>query len=448
MLLLIFTSCVTSKVIDYSYTDYIPILDGGVTTYREFGYLRHTSNLTSYYDIVNENQRLIDLFPQSHVKKILISDTEHIDRLLSAVNIHHRHARSLNFIGTALKIIAGTPDFDDFEDSRLKLEQLIASNDKQIQINTKIQIQIVKLTEAVNAILADTKKHQIDSGNLFEILMSRNRMVMFDLQNLMMTITLAKANITNPMILDSDDIKLLVNNLHSTNISVSEILSISSLKILQNLNSVHFIIKYPICEAPCKRISVFPVPHSGKIINFADENTVAECKDKTYAVKMCIPSMTTMFCKITNKTTCAQELVSGTIAHCETQFNHLEPVVEIDDGLVIVNDATVIIKETNDMEKRINGTYLLTFENTIHINGTVYVNRNNILKRNPGTPTFPMINITQHLKTLSLPMLHEMNLDNLNHISQIKEETKTQYLPSPALLHFPYSFFAMLRFPL
>lgn len=78
--------------------------------------------------------------------------------------------------------------------------------------------------------------------------------------------------------------------------------------------------------------------------------------------------MTTMFCKIANKTTCAQELVSGTIAHCETQFNQLEPVVEIDDGLVIVNDATVIIKETNDMEKRINGTYLLTFENTIHIN--------------------------------------------------------------------------------
>lgn len=216
------------------------------------------------------------------MKKNLIYDTEHIDRLLSAVNIHHRHARRLNFIGTAFKIIAGTPDFDDFEDSRLKLEQLIASNDKQIQINTKIQIQIVKLTEAINGILADTKKHQIDSG--------RNRMVLFDLQNLMMTITLAKANITNPMILDNDDIKLLVNNLHSTNICVSEILSISSLKILQDLNSLHFIIKYPICEAPCQRISVFPVPHSGKIINFADENTVAECKDKTYVVKMCTPS--------------------------------------------------------------------------------------------------------------------------------------------------------------
>lgn len=37
---------------------------------------------------------------------------------------------------------------------------------------------------------------------------------------------------------------------------------------------------------------------------------------------------------------------------CRTQFNHLDPVVEIDDGLVIVNDATVIIKEADDMEKK------------------------------------------------------------------------------------------------
>lgn len=65
---------------------------------------------------------MIDLFPQSHVKKILISDTEHIDRLLSAVNIHHRHARSLKFTGTALKIIAASSNIDDIEDSRLKLE--------------------------------------------------------------------------------------------------------------------------------------------------------------------------------------------------------------------------------------------------------------------------------------------------------------------------------------
>ncbi len=43
-------------------------------------------------------------FQQSKMKTILESDIGHIETPLETVNIHHRHAISINILGTALKI--------------------------------------------------------------------------------------------------------------------------------------------------------------------------------------------------------------------------------------------------------------------------------------------------------------------------------------------------------
>jgi len=47
------------------------------------------------------------------MRKLLDVDTDHLKTLLSVLKIHHRVARSLDFLGTALKVVAGTPDAAD-----------------------------------------------------------------------------------------------------------------------------------------------------------------------------------------------------------------------------------------------------------------------------------------------------------------------------------------------
>jgi len=42
----------------------------------------------------------------------------------------------------------------------------------------------------------------VDTGHLYETLLSRNRMLTMELQNLMMAISLLKVNIVSPNILD------------------------------------------------------------------------------------------------------------------------------------------------------------------------------------------------------------------------------------------------------
>lgn len=99
----------TTKLIDYSGSDYIPIEDGDVIIWQDFDYLRHTSNLTIYLEIADETEKLMEHFPSSHMVKILESDIKRIRSLLQSLYVHHRHARSINILGTALKIIAGLP---------------------------------------------------------------------------------------------------------------------------------------------------------------------------------------------------------------------------------------------------------------------------------------------------------------------------------------------------
>lgn len=59
------------------------------------------------------------------MRKLLDVDTEHLSTMFSDIAIHHRMARSLDFLGSALKVVAGTPHAAD-------LAQLVESSNRQV----------------------------------------------------------------------------------------------------------------------------------------------------------------------------------------------------------------------------------------------------------------------------------------------------------------------------
>lgn len=52
------------------------------------------------------------------------------------MNTHHIQV-FICILGTALKIVAGTPDFEDFEKLKFNQQRLIESIDRQTIINTR-----------------------------------------------------------------------------------------------------------------------------------------------------------------------------------------------------------------------------------------------------------------------------------------------------------------------
>jgi len=79
------------------------------------------------------------------------------------------------------------------------------------------------------------KTKQISTENLYENLLSRNRIIISELEALMLSVTLSKIGIINPVILDSNDLQNVINE-HSTNITITELMEVAQIKVLLDNN--------------------------------------------------------------------------------------------------------------------------------------------------------------------------------------------------------------------
>ncbi|XP_070066032.1 uncharacterized protein [Drosophila virilis] len=71
------------------------------------------------------------------MRKLLSVDASHFRDLLEAPGAHNRVERSLDFLGTALKLVAGTPVASDFEKTKFTELQLVNSNNRQLSAEIK-----------------------------------------------------------------------------------------------------------------------------------------------------------------------------------------------------------------------------------------------------------------------------------------------------------------------
>jgi len=227
-----------------------------------------------------------------------------------------------------------------------------------------------------------------------------------ELQNLMLAITLAKANIVSPNILDHADLKSVWFE-EPTDTPIADLMSISSVKVLQSANMLYFIISFPKIEHTCKKITVYPVAHKNHMLRI-ENNIIAECQDQIYALENCTATPKTTFCQRSTASSCAKDLHTGGVAHCELQPS--------------INDAAAEVCIDNGTVSWVHGTQLIIFNKWVTVNGTKYINRNSVQNRFPGIAASPLLNVTGHQDVLSLPYLHRLNERNLETIQEVRDE--------------------------
>jgi len=69
----------------------------------------------------------------------------------------------------------------------------------------------------------------------------------------MLVVTLAKIYIVSPNILDHADLSQTERLKEPTNIPIGDLMSVSSVKVLQSNNALHFIIKFPVIKLPVRK---------------------------------------------------------------------------------------------------------------------------------------------------------------------------------------------------
>lgn len=258
----------SAKVLDYSESYFIAIKDGDATIYDDFKYIVHRTNLTEYEQILAENMELLKNFMDKRETDLIMDQNRQIQRSLRILFGNKRHARSLDFIGSALKFIAGTPDRNDFDLLKTKDDMLIQNNNRQTVVNSALQDKINELTERINLIQRGTKDSNVintDELLFLELLSTRNGEIIFFLNQLTLSITLAKKNVVNPVILDNAEISYILEN-EMIPVNLNSLLKASSVSVYQTNNTIYYIMKVPMVKRKCKLLKIYPVVHNNTVI--------------------------------------------------------------------------------------------------------------------------------------------------------------------------------------
>lgn len=395
--------------------------------------LIHEINLDRYETFINDVLPIINSQPTNrHILfPLLQHELQQIQELLH--NLKPRHTkRSLNFLGSAWKWIAGNPDHDDFITIKEKVTDVLKNNNKQVIINDLYNERINNITRIQNEIQNLLKENNNVNLEAINNIQYRIKLVKEELENLSYAIHWAKLGIINTIILSKKEIQLAINTLINQKLpyaTIEEALDFSEIKILTNGSVILYIINIPLTtETNYEQLLIKPV----KIRNFVTEILFKEIIKKDQEIygisKECKKYNNLSICKSNNivslgNDTCIPHLLNSMTAECNfTNSQHIPTIEEIGTGILLLNQFTGCLEAGNSTHN-LNGTYLIKFNNiTVNINGHTFISRE-VSSINPLPAILQQSSKDKKFRELlSLEMMKELHINNTQEIENLRSE--------------------------
>lgn len=345
-----------SDIVNYSTDDYVLLEDtDNLFLYETYGEVFHVTNLSFYNDIF-ENELNFFKNRNSTIDWEITMELNLIKTLLSQLTPHKVFTRSINELGTIFKWITGTPDHEDMITIQTKVNELIQNNNQQNQINSAIFKEVTKIT---------TLLRNIKINQEFLLKKYRLKLLSLDLQNLLDTITFSKARILNPKILNKEDMIKIFNH-EKLNITLIDLLDVSSFSIISFQGLIIVFIKYPTINHNCKLYHAKAISQTdGKLFV---NNKIANCNNTFYLINNFKKEIYNSFAQIMYTPNCFVNLLNEQFTTCKKLSEKNKPIEIITDGAILVS-GTNCINET-----WLTGTYLVTFKTIVIIKNITYTN--------------------------------------------------------------------------
>lgn len=330
-------------ITDYSKEDYILIEDGKVAIYNNTGELFHTTNISYYKELIDS----ID--PRSTGKELQLK-ISFANKLANQLTMA-RTKRGIDELGKLWKWISGTPDHEDQINIETKLKELIISNNKQFEVNSKLFKSIQQI--------ANGEYHDKDEQNY--LLISH---IIIELTEVINTINLSKNNILNTIIFNQEEIKEIIK-IEPKEILLIDVLDASVFHIIQTKDIIVTYIKYPIINGIGKHFKTFSVhTPDGKLVIPTDVTLYKN----SYTTNNCKQELNIKICEYMKKQNCLTNLLNKNKSNC-TKILEKNPTINIINHNHIVTSGEVFINN-----ETYYGTQLIQYTGTIKINNQLFVN--------------------------------------------------------------------------
>lgn len=383
----------------------------------------HVINLTLYENLAN---KIISDLPKDAFQDPLFPHIQYsnnnIKKYLTNLRPKKRFRRSIDWLGSAWKWIAGTPDKHDMTIVEEHINNVLKNTNQQVIINQNIG-------DKINEVIRDFNKINKSLKSTVEDAVFNLQHIEEDLKNIVYAIHWSKQDIINPQLLNQQEMELIFKKTNNNQLSyamIEETLNFASIKIAADIENVIYIVNLPLTGSSNFEVLTL---RNNKRQNPAIElpfNTILYNHEFIYGITQpCKLISRTHLCNnknlrdITNST-CIPKIIRGQTATCKKLARSSSTVIEeLDEGIIFLNNFQGKIKGSCG-ENNLNGTFIIKYNNcSIEINDQWYSSQETKIT---AVPQIYQTNWQHNLNQseLSLDELQELHLNNTQIIELIK----------------------------
>lgn len=238
------------QILDYTNSQLVTLKDDTARIQEGTFKIIHLIDLTEYDKMTTEIEGIINnnITRTQELYPFLVHELYQIRTLIARITPKIKRKRSLDFIGSTLKWIAGNPDHHDLEIINDDLRNLTESNNRQVTINKilieKINEQNLRSNQLMKVVKDNTNiKLELSLRTKYQL-----RLIKEELLNIEYALHWAKSYIVNSFILSNIEIKTIediVKHEGIPNINIEEELEFTDINIAVNGSMIVYILSLP-----------------------------------------------------------------------------------------------------------------------------------------------------------------------------------------------------------
>lgn len=387
----------------------------------------HIINLDEYATITeNVTKKIEKHIHPGQTKQIIDYHLAQIqERLFELKSVERRPRRSIDWIGSAWKWIAGSPDASDWNSILKSQNAIISNNNDQYKINAqllKTTNEVVRKTNEIilrmNEISSGKEAERIEQGTLNQILILKDA-----INEIVRACQLAKSGTINTNLLDRTEVESIVKEMETLPYANAiEAMEYGTPSIYANESTLLYVLSIPkLKRDPYHRLIVRPTIRNGKQIDLPF-NEVLVSQNETFGVKApCLNINKVTVCRQSSldhlgEETCVPRLLKGGSANCSYRKTKIQIVEMITANAVFLTNFKGVVKSLQNSET-LNGTYLIQlFNESVMINNETFLSTS-ISKIQPLPPV--LTSLTNERLLVDIDQVHNITLHNIDSIKYL-----------------------------
>lgn len=351
-----------------------------------------------------------------------------------------RKRRSINWIGSAWKWIAGNPDAADWDQILRAEEKIALNNNQQYKINNKIFGITAEITGKINLLISRVNNGIKDSisGRIEQDILNEILVVKGEINEIVRACQIAKKGLINTNLLDKEEIGRLVNEIETLPYANEiEAIEYGTPAVFTNETILLYILSMPkVRKDEFNLLQTRASIIENKQIDLKFNKMLVNHQETYGIIGDCLSISNTTVCSETAlekvpEEDCVARLLKGGSAACTYRTNTNEITELINSDTIFLTNFKGEVK-SNNFQRTLEGTFILQMQNeTVQINKKTFRSHTiTVLQALPPALT----NITKQDNKLDLGYVHNIGLTNIERLSNLDERFKISLIAEAAII--------------